>query len=114
MIPAGVLLNVSVFDETTESRILQGVTMEAEDMASPYLFKISVSSNLSVAFYQCHLIIIGEDFSPVVTEEGKDWITRVELKVTGIIEVINNNKVQMKDCRIIVGGEGPQCYIAEV
>lgn len=114
MIPTGMLLNIQIFDEKTPTRVLNGVLMEVVDMASPILFKATISSSLPMCLYRCQLFILCEDFSRELTEEPVDWINRVEMKVMSIITAFNDKRAKTTDCRILVGGEGPQCYIAEV
>lgn len=114
MIPYGLVLHISIFDEYTPKRILDGLTMEITDMASPLLYKVRVATTLPTAFYRCHLFLLMEDFSRTLMEESRDWLDRVEFKVVRIMNSFNSTRNKITDCRILVGGEGPSCYVAEV
>lgn len=113
MTPPGVLVNLKIFDEftaNTDHRILDGMLMELEDAAAPILAKVAVSPTLPLCLKESDLIIWAEDLTRNKCEEDKDWIQRIDAKIAGIVQALNDNL----DCRIFVGGEGPQCYIAEV
>jgi hypothetical protein len=117
MIPPKMLLNIRIFDEMTKDpRQLNGLLMEIIDMASPILFKATVHGNLSVCLFQSNLCIYAEDLTrrQDPTEEDKEWISRVEMRVAELIEAFNDKKTKMINSRVIVGGEGPQCHIAEM
>lgn len=114
MIPYGILLQISIFDEYSPKRVLDGLIMEINDMASPLLYKALLVTTLPTAFYKCHLFLLMEDFSRTLMEETKDWLDRVEFKCVRIMNAFNSNRNKIQDCRVIIGGEGPSCYIAEV
>ncbi len=114
MVPQGVLLDIRILDDTTDIRNLNGLLMEVADMVSPSLFRAQLSTTLTGCLYHCDLLILAEDLSRGATEEKTDWISRVELKTAEVITALNDKKTQMVDARILVGGNGPQCYIAEV
>lgn len=114
MIPYGLLLHISIFDEYSVKRDLDGLLMEITDLASPLLYKAQVVSTLPMAFYKCHLFILMEDFSRTLMEDTRDWLDRVEYKCIRIMNSFNSNRNKLQDCRILIGSQGPGCFLAEV
>lgn len=114
IIPYGLQLSISIFDEYTPKRVLDGLIMEITDMASPLLFKAKCVTTLAMAVYRCHLFLLMEDFTRTLMEDHKDWLDRIEFKTARIMNSFNCKAANITDCRILVGGEGPSCYIAEV
>ncbi|CAL8109595.1 unnamed protein product [Orchesella dallaii] len=114
MIPYGLLLQISIFDEYTPKRNLDGLVMEIMDLASPLLYKARVVTTLPMALYRCHLFLLMEDFSRTLMEDKRDWLNRIEYKTVRIMNSFNSKKTKISDCRILIGGEGPSCYIAEI
>lgn len=114
MIPPGVALDIRVFDEFSDLRNLNGLLMEVTDMVSPNLAKIGLTTTLASALNYVDLLILAEDTSRGGTEELDMWIARVEQRIAEVIAVLIDKGTKMADARIIAGGDGPQCYIAEV
>ena len=86
--------------------------MEAMDMASANLFQISVSSSLLECMYDAHIVLMLEDMGRRVEDETADWLTRVEFSILRYVDPIN--EVAGDNCRLLIGAEGPLCYMAEV
>lgn len=114
LIPGGFIVHIHLYDNKLDPRVIKGVIMEAMDLASTKLFKISEASSLEACFQQCHLFLLMEDYSILEGETTYDWLNRIEVQAAGIFEAFCSSTTNVQDCRILICGEGPQCYIAEV
>jgi hypothetical protein len=112
IVPPSILFNIKLYSDTIPAKELEGLSMEAVDMASGNLFQITVTSSLAEVMYDAHIILMLEDMSRRLEDETSDWLNRVEWSVLRYSEPMN--QVAGDNCRLLIGGDGPQCYIAEV
>jgi len=112
IVSPNILFNISIFNDSLSQRQLHDLCMDTIDLCSQNLFRISPTNSLREAMYHTHLVIVLEDFRRRIEESVQDWLNRMEWKTIRCSEALN--EVASDFCRIIVGGDGPQCYVAEV
>lgn len=112
IVSPNILFNISIYNEGVTLREIEGLCLETVDLCSRNLFRVSSASTLREVMYSSHLVIVLDDFRRRLEESVEDWLNRVEWKTVQCSEVLNG--IASDYCRIIVGGDGPQCYVAEV
>jgi len=117
ILPPNTILNIHIYDAINKDlKKINGLLMEVTDMASPFLLKATLHKSMAACLFQCDLVIYAEDLSREKdpTETNEDWISRVETRVVEVITAMRERRARIPFCKMIVGGDGPQCLVAEI
>ena len=98
-------VTLKLYDSDPYSEVLDGVRMEAFDLAQALLRKIETTSDPYEAFTDCSAIILLDDVEQGFDESKEDWLKRNYELFTHYAKVIN--EVAKKDVKVLIGGNGP-------
>ncbi|OWF42631.1 putative malate dehydrogenase 1B [Mizuhopecten yessoensis] len=94
-----------LYDANDKMEMLEGLRMEAIDLAHGLLRDVTVESNLCKAFSNCSAIILMDE---VVRNEGEDkdsWYKRNSNLFCNYAKIIND--VARKNVKVLLTGDGP-------
>ncbi|XP_013405510.1 putative malate dehydrogenase 1B [Lingula anatina] len=101
----GTEISLHLLDTAENMEYLEGVQMEAIDLAHGLLRKVSVMTNPREAFMDCSAIIFLDDIVKSDEESKDDWYKRNADCFTNYGHVLD--EVAKKNARVLVAGEGP-------
>lgn len=94
-----------LYDSEENVPVLEGVAMEAEDLAYPLLREIVTTSNMKQAFSGCSAVILTDDLRQGEEESKTDFYKRnMELYIGYANAILDSAN---PDCKVLVAGNGP-------
>lgn len=97
-------LNIRLFDRSEKKEYLEGVQMEAEDLAHGLLRGITVETNVTEAFRDCSVIILLDEI--LQGEKTKEvWIKENSVHFVKYAKIID--QVAQKSVKVLLAGAGP-------
>ena len=102
-------ISLKLLDSEEAKNSLEGVQMEAFDLAAPLLRKISTHTDPEIAFEDASAIILLDDIEKNEEESEKEWLVRIHEHYCNYAELID--KVAKPDVKILVSGKGPINFI---
>lgn len=97
-------LNIRLFDISEKKEYLEGVQMEAEDLAHGLLRGITVETNVTEAFRDCSVIILLDEI--LQGEKTKEvWIKENSEHFVKYAKIID--QVAQKSVKVLLAGAGP-------
>lgn len=84
----------------SDSELVRGTAMEAEDLASGILRGVQVCTNPHDAFVDCRCIIILDTLNKKTTESEKEWLERNEDFYSRYAKIINDKA--LKSCQVCI------------
>lgn len=98
-------ISLTLYDSNKDMEGLQGVAMEAEDLAEGLLRETVVTSDIKKAFRDCGAIILMDELPQKEGESKNDWVKRSVKHFTAYAKVIND--VAKRNTKVILTGKGP-------
>ncbi|XP_077993470.1 putative malate dehydrogenase 1B [Glandiceps talaboti] len=84
---------------------LEGVKMEAEDLACPLLKDVTIVTDIKEALQNAHVVIMLDEIEKGKDMDRKEWLKKNAEIFTSRGEVLD--EVANKDVRVVVAGNGP-------
>ena len=105
-------MTLRLHQETDDFEALEGIEMEAVDLACPLLRDTLVTSNLHQAFSDCSMIVLLDELLQEKDEGKDDWLRRNHQLFVHYAKVID--EVAKNDVKVVVAGRGPVNFNAHM
>ena len=88
-----------------EHDLLEGLEMEAYDLAEGLLRQVHVTSDPQEAFVNCSVVIVLDSFDKEEGESKEDWLERNARHFSNYAKIISDTA--SRNCKVLVAGRGP-------
>ena len=101
----GTEISLRLYDSEENLSQLEGVEMEAFDLACPLLRNITVTANIHQAFSDCSAVVLLDELNKGEEESKEDWLKRNNDLFVDYAKVLGD--VAKRDVKVLVAGNGP-------
>lgn len=98
-------ISLVLLDSEDKQEELEGIKMEAFDLACPLLRNVTVTTDVNAAFKDCVAIILLDDLEQQDEESKDEWLKRNSSHFVQYAKVIKERAC--KSVKVIVAGNGP-------
>ncbi|XP_070535928.1 putative malate dehydrogenase 1B [Ptychodera flava] len=92
-------------DDENEMKMVEGLKMEAVDLAYPLLKEVIIETDIKKAFTGIHVVIMLDEIEKTEDMDRKDWLRKNGEVFTSRGEILD--EVAHRDVKVIVAGNGP-------